>query len=65
MQLYEIKNEDYETKRVAANDMREALTKYANYLSNHFNADYSYIETLRTVTSCVCVGEYKQDDVIV
>lgn len=65
MQLYEIKNEDYETKRVAANDMREALAKYEKYLESHFNGDYSYIETFRKVTTCVCLGEYIQSDVIV
>jgi hypothetical protein len=65
MQLYEIKNEDYETKRVAATDMREALAKYETYLSDTFNADYSYIETFRKVTTCTHIGEYVQDDVIV
>lgn len=65
MKLYEIKNEDYDTKRVAATDMREALTKYENYLRNHINADYSYTDIFRKVTTCVCLGEYMQDDVIV
>ncbi len=65
MQLYEIKNKDYETKRVAAEDMSLALSKYQNYLRNHINVDYSYVETFRKVTTCICLGDYIQEDVIV
>lgn len=64
MQLYEIKNENYETKRVAATDMMSALAKYENYLRNSINVDYSYTDIFKKVTTCVCLGEYIQDDVI-
>lgn len=64
MLLFEIKNEDYETQRVAADDMREALSKYYDYLRLHVNADYSFYEVFTKIKSCVCLGEYVEDDVI-
>lgn len=64
MQLYEIKNEDYETKRVAAEDMSLALSKYQKYLADHISIDYSHMGIFRKIKSCVCLGEYNDDDVI-
>lgn len=64
MKLYRIKNNNYVEKQVAATDMREALTKYENYLRNHINADYGYIEIFRNITSCTYVSEYEEQDII-
>jgi hypothetical protein len=64
MNLYEIKNNDYETKRVAADNMEEALTKYRKHLQEHINPDYSYMTIFEQITSCRCIGEYEEDNVI-
>lgn len=64
MKLYEIKNEDYETKRVAADDMGEAMDKYRRYLHDHINIDYSDYEIFKKIKSCTCLGEYQNDDII-
>lgn len=65
MKLYEIKNDDYGTKRVAAENMGEALSKYRDYLDNHIRIDYSSQEVYNKVTSCELIGEYQEDDIIV
>lgn len=64
MKIYEIKNNDYETKRVVAENMEEALTKYRKHLQVHINADYSYMAIFNQITSCHYIGEYEEDDVI-
>ena len=65
MKLYEIKNNDYETKKVAAENMDEALVKYRKYLFDHINSDYSYMAIFNQITSCIYLSEYQGDDVIV
>lgn len=65
MKLYEIKNNDYETKRVVADNMEEALTKYRKHLQEHINPDYSYMAIFNQITSCNYLGEIEDDGVIV
>ena len=65
MKLYEIKNGDYETKKVAAENMEEALAKYRKYLQEHINYDYSYMAIFNQITSCNYLSEYEEDGVIV
>lgn len=67
MKLYEIriKNGEYETKKVAAENMEEALVKYRKYLQEHINADYSYMAIFNQIASCQLIGEYQEVDVII
>ncbi len=62
MKLYEIKNNDYETKRVVADNMYEALVKYEKHLSNAVSADFPI--PIDTITDCVCLGDYEDEDLI-
>jgi hypothetical protein len=65
MKLYEIKNGDYETKKVAAENMEEALVKYRKHLQEHINPDYSYMAIFDQITSCNYISEYQEDNIIV
>jgi hypothetical protein len=65
MNIYEIKNNDYDTKKVVAEDMEDALAKYRKYLYYHISVDYSYMEVFKHITSCEFVREYNEDDMIV
>lgn len=65
MKLYRIKNNNYEEKQVAAEDMGEALDKYRKYLREHINIDYSDYAVYQGITSCTYVSEYEEDGVIV
>ena len=44
--------------------MEEALTKYRKHLQEHINPDYSYMTIFEQITSCRCIGEYEEDNVI-
>jgi hypothetical protein len=59
--IYQIKNSDYETKKVVAPDMGAALYKYKKHLDEHISVDYSSQEIYEKVTSCELVGEYEND----
>lgn len=60
--IYQIKNSDYETKKVVAPDMGAALYKYKKHLDEHiYEVNYSPQETYEKVTSCELVGEYEND----
>lgn len=65
MKLYEIKNDDYETKKVVAENMEEALVKYRKHLQERINPDYSYMTIFDRITSCNYISEYQEDNVIV
>ena len=65
MKLYEIKNSDYETKKVVAENMEEALVKYRKRLQELINPDYSYMVIFNQITSCNYLCEYQEDNVIV
>ena len=62
--IYSIENSDYESKKVVAENMMDALCKYKAYLHDHINSDYSYMEIFTNITSCTYIGEYKEDDMI-
>ena len=61
--IYQIKNSDYETKKVVASNMGEALQKYRKHLDEHIGVDYSS-QVYEKVTSCELVGEYEDSDMI-
>ncbi len=60
--IYQIKNSNYETKKVVAENMLEALAKYEKYLSNAISPDFPI--PLDTITDCVCLGDYEDEDLI-
>ena len=62
--IFLIENADYETKKVVAEDMGDALGKYKKHLHDHLNPDYSYMAIFTSITSCKRIGEYKEDDMI-
>jgi hypothetical protein len=62
--IYQIKNSDYETKKVVAPDMGAALYKYKKHLDEHISVDYSSQEIYEKVTSCELVGVYQENDMI-
>lgn len=62
--IYLIKNSDFETKKVVAENMEDALAKYRQYLRDHISVDYSSMEVFVHITSCEFVGEYHEDDMI-
>ena len=62
--IYLIANDDYEDKKVVASDAKEALQKYENYLREHINPDYSYMEIFRKVTSVIYAGDFEEEDLI-
>lgn len=62
--IYQIKNSDYETKKVVASDMGAALYKYKKYLDEHISLDYSSQKIYEKVTSCELVGDYQDSDMI-
>lgn len=62
--IYLIKNSDYETKKVVASNMGEALQKYRKHLEQNINIDYSYEAIYEKVTTCDLVGEYQESDMI-
>lgn len=62
--IYLITNEDYEDKKVLASDALEAIQKYENYLREHINLDYSYMEIFGKVTSVIYVKDFEEDDLI-
>ena len=64
MKLYRIKNNNYEEKQIAAEDMGEALDKYRKYLRDHINIDYSDYEVYQSITSCTYVSEYVETEYI-
>ena len=61
---YEIKNDQYETKIVVAEDMGEALSKYKKYLETTISVDFPYIPVFKAITSCKMIGTYAEDDYI-
>ena len=62
--IYLIKNEDYEDKKVIAEDMYDALYKYKEYLRDHISYDYSVIECFGQITSCEYLGDFNEEDYI-
>lgn len=62
--IYLIKNSDFEPKKVVAENMEDALSKYRQYLRDHISVDYSYMEVFAHITSCEFIGEYYEDDMI-
>ena len=64
MKLYRIKNNNYEEKQIAAEDMGEALDKYRKYLRDHIGIDYSDYDVYQNITSCTYVSEYEDPDII-
>lgn len=62
--IYLIKNSDYETKKVVAPNMGEALYKYKRHLDEHISLDYSSEEVYVKVTTCELVGDYQESDMI-
>lgn len=62
--IYLIENTDYESKKVVAEDMGDALDKYKRHLHDHISHDYSYMEIFTNITSCNYIGEYNEDDMI-
>lgn len=62
--IYLIENTDYESKKVVAEDMGDALGKYKWHLHDHLNPDYSYMAIFTNIISCTRIGEYKEDDII-
>lgn len=62
--IYQIKNSDYETKKVVAPDMGAALYKYKKHLDEHISVDYSSQEIYEKVTSYELVGDYQDSDMI-
>lgn len=64
MKLYLIKNISYNDKKVAAENMEQALSKYRKYLSDSISVDYSSEEVFKNVIECKCLGEYYDEDII-
>lgn len=67
MKLYLIKNIQYNDRKVdrkvAAENMEQALSKYRKYLSDS-SIDYSSEEVFENVTECKYLGEYYDEDII-
>jgi uncharacterized protein (UPF0333 family) len=64
MKLFEIINPADENVKVAAVDMKDALSKYLNHLINRINADYSYTSIFEQITECKYIGEYVEENII-
>jgi hypothetical protein len=62
MYIYEIKNSEYETKKVVACDILQALVKYRNYLSEHISGDFSDTAVFHCITSCTYIGKYTEEE---
>lgn len=60
--IYQIKNSNYDTKKVVAENMFEALEKYKKHLENTISWDYPL--PIDTITDCVCLGDYEEEDLI-
>lgn len=62
MNLYLIKNSEYENKRVVAENMSQALLKYKNYLEKTISCDYSYELIFSKITECKFLDIYEEED---
>ena len=60
--IYQIKNSNYETKKVVADNMFEALQKYEQHLTHTISIDFPI--PIDTITDCVCLGDYEEEDLI-
>ena len=58
MKIFYIKNSDYDSKRILANNMDSAMCKYKKFVEGSLSADYSVEAIMNSVTSCVCEGEF-------
>lgn len=64
MKLYLIKNASYDDKKVAADNMEEALHKYRDYLETAISQDYSSEKVFQDVSECKYLGIYQEDSII-
>lgn len=58
MKLYEIKNFNYNTKRILAENAEFALSKYRKAVENSLSYDYSVDDVIENIKECKCLGEY-------
>lgn len=65
MYRYLVKNDKYDEKFVIADDVRDALNKYYQYLVDHLSYDVSPVEIFRGITNVSLEGYYKEEDYII